>query len=139
MIFVILFVRDELSYDKWIPGTRNLYRVELNITGTDRPPLPIAVTPFPMPEAMRNEVPGVTGMTRFMSEPMTLTIGDRLFPERVSVVDPGFFKLIRSAAGNRRSRHGLPSAGIGGPVAIRGAEIFRRCRSHRPHPCHRPG
>ena len=26
-IFIILFVRDELSYDKWIPGTENLYRV----------------------------------------------------------------------------------------------------------------
>src|SRR6185437_15080179 len=95
IIFVILFVRDELSFDKWIPGTQNLYRVEVTITGADRPPLAIAVTPFPMPEAMRNEVPGVTGMTRFMSEPMTLTNGDRLFAERVSVVDPGFFKLIR--------------------------------------------
>lgn len=28
-IFVTLFVRDELSYDRWIPDTQNLYRVEL--------------------------------------------------------------------------------------------------------------
>ena len=28
-IFIILFVRDELSYDKWIPGAENLYRVEV--------------------------------------------------------------------------------------------------------------
>ena len=28
-IFIILFVRDQLSYDRWIPGTENLYRVEL--------------------------------------------------------------------------------------------------------------
>ena len=28
-IFIILFVRDELSYDNWIPGTENLYRVEV--------------------------------------------------------------------------------------------------------------
>ena len=27
-ILIILFVRDELSYDKWIPGSDNLYRVE---------------------------------------------------------------------------------------------------------------
>ena len=27
----------------------------------DRPPLAMAVIPYPMPEAMRNEVPGVTG------------------------------------------------------------------------------
>jgi len=28
VIFVLLFIQDELSYDKWIPGTQNLYRVE---------------------------------------------------------------------------------------------------------------
>ena len=30
-IFIILFVRDEVSYDKWIPGSENLYRVEATI------------------------------------------------------------------------------------------------------------
>ncbi len=29
-IFIILFVKDQLSYDRWIPGTENLYRVELS-------------------------------------------------------------------------------------------------------------
>ena len=29
VIFIVLLLRDELSYDKWIPGTENLYRVEL--------------------------------------------------------------------------------------------------------------
>ena len=29
-IFIILFMRDEISYDKWIPGSENLYRVELD-------------------------------------------------------------------------------------------------------------
>jgi putative ABC transport system permease protein len=27
-VFIILFIRDEISYDKWIPGSENLYRVE---------------------------------------------------------------------------------------------------------------
>ena len=31
VIFVILFIRDELSYDKWIPDTQNLYRVEVTV------------------------------------------------------------------------------------------------------------
>ena len=30
-IFIILFVRDQLSYDRWIPGTENLYRVEITV------------------------------------------------------------------------------------------------------------
>jgi putative ABC transport system permease protein len=94
-IFVILFVRDELSYDTWIPGTEKLYRVEITQTLQGRPPRDMALIGFPMPEAMRNEIPGVTGMTRLWSEPMTLISGDRQFVEAVNVVDPGFFKFIR--------------------------------------------
>ena len=33
VLFIILFARDELSYDKWIPDTANLYRLELTIHG----------------------------------------------------------------------------------------------------------
>jgi putative ABC transport system permease protein len=95
VVFVILFVRDELSYDTWIPDTQNLYRIELTANVPDRPPLVMAVVPDPLPAAMRDEIPGVTGMTRLYVEDMTLTAGDRQFVEHVSVVDPGFFALIR--------------------------------------------
>src|SRR5690348_17147933 len=95
VILVILFVRDELSYDRWIPDTQNLYRLEMTAQMPDRPPLVMAVIPYPMPEAMRNEIPGVTGMTRVFPNPMTLTAGDRQFRENVISVDPGFFNIIR--------------------------------------------
>ncbi len=94
-IFIILFVRDELSYDKWIPGSENLYRLEETIQVPGRGPLPLAVTSFPMAAAMRDEIPGVVGMTRFWQEPMTLTVGDRQFFEGVRGVDPDFFAVIR--------------------------------------------
>jgi putative ABC transport system permease protein len=95
VIFVILFVRDELSYDTWIPGTQSLYRLELTVRVPDRAPMDQAYIPHPMPETMREEIPGVTGMTRYAIEGMTLANGDRQFVERVNVVDPGFFKLVR--------------------------------------------
>ena len=31
VLFIILFARDELSYDKWVPDSANLYRLELTI------------------------------------------------------------------------------------------------------------
>ena len=43
-IFIILFVRDELSYDKWIPGSESIYRAEMIIQVPGRGPLPLAVT-----------------------------------------------------------------------------------------------
>ena len=95
IIFVILFVRDELSYDKWVPDTANLYRVELTIDIPGRSPLATAVTPYPMPAVMREQIPAVTGMTRLYTWSLTLTSGDRQFPQNIDVVDPGFFKVIR--------------------------------------------
>lgn len=94
-IFVILFVRDELSYDKWIPDTRDIYRVELTINILGRGPLRMAVTPYPMPAVMHDEIPGVTGMTRLYTWGLTLTNGDRQFSQLVDVVDPDFFSIIR--------------------------------------------
>jgi putative ABC transport system permease protein len=95
VLFIILFARDELSYDKWVPDSANLYRIEQTIHAPSRPPLAMAMVPFPMAAAMHEEIPGVTGMTRLESEPMTLTTGDRQFPERVNVVDPNFFQFIK--------------------------------------------
>ncbi|HVW73065.1 MAG TPA: ABC transporter permease [Rhizomicrobium sp.] len=94
-IFIILFVRDELSYDAWIPDSGNIYRLEETIQVPGRGPLPLAVTPYPMAAAMRDEIPGVVDMTRFWEQPMTLTVGDRQFFEGVRTVDPDFFRMIR--------------------------------------------
>ncbi len=95
VIFVILFIRDELSYDRWIPDTQNLYRLELSVFSPGREPLAMASVPFAMPAAMRDEIPEVTGMTRFNPETMTLTAGDRQFLEHVTAVDPDFFQIIK--------------------------------------------
>jgi len=96
IVFVVLFVRDELSYDKWIPDTQNLYRVELTANVPDRGPLPMAVIPYPMPAAMHDGIPGVTAATLLYSWTLTLTSGDRQFSlKNLDVVDPGFFDIIR--------------------------------------------
>jgi putative ABC transport system permease protein len=94
-VFVVLFVRDQLSYDKWIPGTKDLYRLELTVEIPGRTPLPMAVVPNPMPVAMRDQIPGVTAMTRLSTWTMTLSNGDRRFSQQVDVVDPDFFTIIR--------------------------------------------
>jgi putative ABC transport system permease protein len=96
VIFVILFIRDELSYDKWIPGTQNLYRIEMAIQLPGRDPLLISTIPFPMPAEMRNEIPDVAAMTRLYNNySMTLMVGDRQFRQRIDSVDPNFFSVIK--------------------------------------------
>ena len=96
VLLVVLFARDELSYDRWIPGTENLYRLELAIVIPDRPVLNLSVIPFPMAPAMRGESPSVTGYAQFYNAGMTLTSGDRQFLQQVEEVNPNFFSVIRN-------------------------------------------
>jgi putative ABC transport system permease protein len=94
-IFIALFVRDELSYDKWIPDSANLYRVELTFHMRGRPPWPLASAPFPVLRAMQDRIPEVKATTHLVPEPKTVMVGDRQFVETVAVVDPSFFQVIK--------------------------------------------
>jgi putative ABC transport system permease protein len=94
-IFIVLFLRDELSYDRWIPDSGNLYRAEVTFNHPGRPPLKFGAVPFPIPQAMQEQIPEVRAMTRIAPEEMTVTIGGRQFPETVMVVDPDFFRVIK--------------------------------------------
>src|SRR5580658_7948464 len=78
-IFIALFVRDELSYDKWIPGTENLYRVQLTFHFPGQPPLASSLVPFPVPDAMLAQIPEVKAAVHLQSYQMTVTTGDRQF------------------------------------------------------------
>ncbi len=94
-ILITLFVRDELSYDKWIAGSENLWRVEVTYHVPGRSDAIItAQTPMPIPVAMRDQIPEVRSATRLVREWITLTSGDRQFSEPVGVVDPNFLQVI---------------------------------------------
>ncbi len=97
-ILIILFVRDELSYDKWIKGSENLWRVEITYHVPGRSdPIQTAQSPLPIPAAMRDQIPEVTAATRLAREGMTLTDPqhpDRQFSQNIGVVDPNFLQVI---------------------------------------------
>jgi putative ABC transport system permease protein len=94
-ILIMLFVRHELSYDKWIPDTEHLYRLEVSFHPPGREPLNLAQTPFPAPRAMLENLPEVKAMTRIVPRPSTVTVGDLQFPETTMLVDPHFLQVIK--------------------------------------------
>jgi putative ABC transport system permease protein len=94
LILIMLFVRDELSYDNWIAGSDKLYRVELTFHPPGRPDVPLAQTSMPLPPAMRDQIPEVRAATRLAAENMAITVNGRAFSERVTVVDPNFLQVI---------------------------------------------
>ena len=94
-IFVILFIRDETSYDKWVPNSSRLYRLVQTIHVPGQPAMDQASVPFPVPAAMKEEIPEVTAAARLRREGITMTVGNRQFLEAVDVVDSNFLQVIQ--------------------------------------------
>ena len=128
-VFIILFIRDEISYDKWIPGSENLYRVEHTFTVPGQAPMPAANSPYPVAVAMQQQIPEVTGITHLTRQRLTVMIGNRLFLDEFHVVDPNFFQLIKLPLVEGSPATVFSQAEFRGPVASPRAQIFRRCRT----------
>ena len=95
VILIALFIRDETSFDKWVPGSSNLYRLDEDVFLPARAPILLATSDFPLPALLKDNLPEVTGMTRFWPRPKTITIGNRAFTQDIAEVDSNFFQLIR--------------------------------------------
>jgi putative ABC transport system permease protein len=113
-IFIILFVRDELSYDKWIPGTENLYRVEVTWFAPGQAPFVWSVVPFPVPDAMVAQLPEAKTAVHLQNNQMTVATANRQFLERVSVVSPNFFQIVQLplVAGDRSTLLAQPESAV---------------------------
>ena len=120
-IFIILFVRDQLSYDRWIPDTENLYRIELTLNLPGKPPNQWAMTPFPMAQAMLDQIPEVQARSRLVRKQTTILIGDRQFAERAYIADPNFLQMVRLPlrAGDSASVFAKPESAVLSETAAR--------------------
>jgi putative ABC transport system permease protein len=94
-IFIILFVREQLSYDRWIPDTDNLYRVEATSLNPGQAPTRLSTIAFPVTQAMLEQIPEVKARTRLVRTGVSILIGDKVFPEKMDVVDPNFLQVIK--------------------------------------------
>jgi putative ABC transport system permease protein len=94
-ILILLFVRAQLSYDAWIPGTQNLYRLAMTIDLPGSPPVRSATCPFPVLTAVGEKIPQVKAVVHVVPEKMTVMAGDRQGYETVTVVDSNFFQVMR--------------------------------------------
>lgn len=96
-ILILLFVRDQVSYDAWMPGTANLYRLAATFYLPGNGPLSSTGVPFPVLTAVGQKIPQVKAVVHVVAEKMTVIAGDRKGYETVTVVDPNFFQVLRVA------------------------------------------
>ena len=94
-ILIVLYVRDQLSYDNWVPDTGSLYRLEVTFHTPGRAPTPLAMAPFPVVAAIPGHIPQVKAVTHAMPEDRTVTVGGRQVRQTITFVDPNFLRVVK--------------------------------------------
>jgi putative ABC transport system permease protein len=99
-ILIGLYVRDETSYDHWVPNHERIYLVSQRLSGALSRPVTEDATPPALAAAMKLEFPEIEYAARygFLGYPPSIRRGDVSFAERAfKWVDPDFFKIFRVA------------------------------------------
>ncbi|MCG8307945.1 MAG: ABC transporter permease, partial [Cytophagales bacterium] len=94
-LFIILYVKDELSYDRFHANIDRMYRIGLNgrLAGQD---IHVNATPPPLASALVEEVPGVEHALRLWQwTDVVIRYEDKVFTEdRIFHTDSNFFKFF---------------------------------------------
>lgn len=94
-LFIMLYVRQELSYDRFYPNSDRIYRVAHQVI-TPQGISHIAVSPAPLAPALEEEYPEIEHITRiYFESDLLFEYGDkRIFEDNVIYADPDFFNVF---------------------------------------------
>jgi len=93
-ILILLWVQDELSYDRFHKNADDLYRVIENQHLAGGEASPIVPTPGALAVALKEEYPEIIRTSRYCPAPLTLKKGDEFIEESVTLVDKDFLKMF---------------------------------------------
>jgi putative ABC transport system permease protein len=100
-LLIGLFVRDEFSYDKFIPGYQHIYRVSELISTKGTAPIETYYSPVMLAGALRANFPEMQTVTRsaIAGFPPQVRRGEIVGAEQGTVwADPSFFRVLRVPA-----------------------------------------
>ena len=104
-ILIVLFVRDELSYDTFNTNADSIVRV----LQVEREPNGELVSqdyqPMPLVPALKSEYPEILHAARFSTGGTIVTYGDKAFQETIMFTDPDVFSMfdIKFISGNPKT------------------------------------
>jgi putative ABC transport system permease protein len=112
-VFLVLWldVRFETGFERWLPGADQVYIIRTTWPGQTTSLALSRGTSGAVIEALEGDYPGLAA-TRVWDQSGTVRQGGRITPEKVEVVDPGFFKVfdLPLVAGDRSTLLSAPDA-----------------------------
>jgi len=95
-LFLIFYVKDELSYDRYNEKADRIFRINANIKEPDKDTMRWAVTPFLMAPTLAKDYPEVEEAVRFVSNGKTMYKNGelRLYEDKVFFADSNLFSVF---------------------------------------------
>ena len=110
-LLISMFVRDELSFDKFHTQHNKLYRVSTHLRLSDVE-YNLATTAFPLAPVIQSELKGVSRAVRIFPQQFHFENDDKKFEERVLLADGNFFEAFTFSfvAGDRKTALSKPGS-----------------------------
>ena len=111
-IFILLWVSDELSYDKFQANYNNIYRVVEKQNFANGTSQLAAITPGPLSGYLASNYPEIKYSVRYDKQIAILNVGDKYFRENVAFADPDFLKIFsfKLLAGDKNNCLSTPNS-----------------------------
>jgi putative ABC transport system permease protein len=93
-MLVGLYVRDEYSFERFITGYRDVYRLEMDLVGPDRKPVHNDNSTANAAANLALDFPDVQAVARLHRSSQWVGRGEAKTRERVAWADPDFFKVL---------------------------------------------
>jgi putative ABC transport system permease protein len=93
-LLIYLYVRHELSYDRFNANVARIYRTYVTEDPPERDAFSYVEAPYPLAGALKESLPGVEETVRIHLRNTLVRIGDQTFAERCHLVDPSFFRVF---------------------------------------------
>ena len=93
-ILIGLYVRDELTFEHFLPGYENVYRLQTVDVGADGKPTVSYGAPHDLAAALQENFPEIEAVARRAGGRFGLRNGSVEAPEVLYSVDPDFFKIV---------------------------------------------
>jgi len=93
-ILIGLYVRDEVTFERFLPDYGQVYRYESVVRGNEGKPFTFPGTPHSLAPMLPEAFPEIAELTRVMGGSYGVRHGDIEAVEKISSVDPSFFKVL---------------------------------------------
>jgi putative ABC transport system permease protein len=93
-VLIVLFVKDELTFDRFHTNAERIYRVFGRENWGENQDFFYTVTPFAMGPALKDNFPEIEAQTRITKTGTQVKVGGNLFNETVTIADRAFFHMF---------------------------------------------